>query len=71
MVSQLRVFTAEVTRVALEVGVEGNLGGQAAVPDAQGEWKSLLDNVNLMASNLTSQVRNIALVTTAVSLRPK
>jgi osomolarity two-component system sensor histidine kinase NIK1 len=50
MVSQLRLFTSEVTRVALEVGVEGNLGGQANVPDAQGEWKSLLDNVNLMAS---------------------
>jgi hypothetical protein len=48
-VSQLRVFTAEVTKVAIAVGTEGRLGGQAVVPDAKGEWKDLLDNVNLMA----------------------
>ena len=63
MVDQLRTFAAEVTRVASEVGVEGQLGGQAAVPGASGTWKDLTDNVNLMASNLTAQVRDIAEVT--------
>ncbi|GHH00237.1 histidine kinase [Comamonas sp. KCTC 72670] len=67
MVDQLRAFAAEVTRVAKEVGTEGKLGGQAAVPGVAGTWKDLTDNVNSMASNLTSQVRNIALVTTAVA----
>ena len=60
MIQQLGVFTAEVTRVAREVGTEGKLGGQAQVPDVAGTWKDLTDNVNLMASNLTGQVRNIA-----------
>ncbi len=67
MVDQLRAFAAEVTRVAREVGSEGKLGGQADVQGVSGTWKDLTDNVNLMASNLTSQVRNIALVTTAVA----
>ena len=67
MVDQLNSFAAEVTRVAKEVGTEGKLGGQAAVPGVAGTWKDLTDNVNSMASNLTSQVRNIALVTTAVA----
>ena len=67
MVDQLRSFAAEVTRVAREVGTEGKLGGQAAVPGAAGTWKDLTDNVNSMASNLTGQVRNIAQVTTAVA----
>ncbi|HWM86329.1 MAG TPA: HAMP domain-containing protein [Kofleriaceae bacterium] len=67
MVDQLRSFAAEVTRVAKEVGTEGKLGGQAEVPGVSGVWKDLTDNVNSMASNLTSQVRNIALVTTAVA----
>ena len=67
MVDQLRSFAAEVTRVAREVGTEGNLGGQAAVPGVAGTWKDLTDNVNSMASNLTAQVRNIAEVTTAVA----
>jgi HAMP domain-containing protein/signal transduction histidine kinase/DNA-binding response OmpR family regulator len=67
MVDQLRAFASEVTRVAREVGTEGRLGGQAAVPGVGGTWKDLTDNVNLMASNLTSQVRNIAEVTTAVA----
>ncbi len=67
MVDQLNGFAAEVTRVAREVGTEGNLGGQAEVPDVAGTWKDLTDNVNSMASNLTSQVRNIAEVTTAVA----
>src|SRR6185312_11512196 len=57
----------EVTRVAREVGTEGKLGGQAAVPNVAGTWKDLTDSVNLMASNLTNQVRNIADVTTAVA----
>src|SRR5262249_56199725 len=57
----------EVTRVAREVGTEGKLGGQAAVPDVAGTWKDLTDSVNSMASNLTGQVRNIAEVTTAVA----
>jgi HAMP domain-containing protein/CheY-like chemotaxis protein/signal transduction histidine kinase len=67
MVDQLRSFAAEVTRVAREVGTEGKLGGQAEVPGVGGVWKDLTDNVNGMASNLTSQVRNIADVTTAVA----
>jgi len=66
-VSQLRIFTAEVTKVAIAVGTEGRLGGQAVVPDALGEWKDLLDNVNLMAGNLTTQVRGIATVTRAIA----
>src|SRR6266567_4609676 len=67
MIQQLGVFTDEVTRVAREVGTEGKLGGQAQVPDVAGTWKDLTDNVNLMASNLTGQVRNIAEVATAVA----
>ncbi|HEY4871511.1 MAG TPA: HAMP domain-containing protein, partial [Candidatus Dormibacteraeota bacterium] len=67
MVHQLRSFTSEVTRVAEEVGTEGKLGGQAQVKGAAGVWKDLTDNVNLMAANLTAQVRNIADVTTAVA----
>ena len=67
MVDQLYAFAAEVTRVAREVGTEGILGGQANVPGVAGTWKDLTDNVNFMAGNLTSQVRNIALVTTAVA----
>src|SRR6185437_4353533 len=67
MVDQLRSFASEVTRVAREVGTEGKLGGQAVVPGVAGTWKDLTDNVNAMASNLTSQVRNIAEVTTAVA----
>ncbi len=67
MVDQLNAFASEVTRVAREVGTEGKLGGQAQVPGVGGTWKDLTDNVNSMASNLTSQVRNIADVTTAVA----
>ncbi|KAG0200836.1 hypothetical protein BGX28_006196, partial [Mortierella sp. GBA30] len=67
MVEQLRTFAAEVTRVAREVGTEGRLGGQAVVEDVSGTWKELTDNVNTMASNLTTQVRSIAEVTTAVA----
>ena len=67
MVDQLNGFASEVTRVAREVGTEGRLGGQAAVPGVAGTWKNLTDNVNFMASNLTGQVRNIAEVTTAVA----
>ncbi|KAF9176390.1 hypothetical protein BGZ50_000836, partial [Haplosporangium sp. Z 11] len=67
MVDQLSTFSAEVTRVAREVGTEGNLGGQAVVKDVSGTWKELTDNVNTMASNLTTQVRSIAEVTTAVA----
>ncbi len=67
MVDTLRAFADEVTRVAREVGSEGILGGQATVPNVAGTWKDLTDNVNSMAFNLTSQVRNIALVTTAVA----
>jgi HAMP domain-containing protein/signal transduction histidine kinase/CheY-like chemotaxis protein len=67
MVDQLSAFASEVTRVAGEVGTEGKLGGQANVPGVSGTWKDLTDNVNFMASNLTSQVRNIATVTTAVA----
>ncbi|KAG0354096.1 hypothetical protein BGZ54_001840, partial [Gamsiella multidivaricata] len=67
MVEQLRTFAAEVTRVAREVGTEGKLGGQAQVKGVDGTWKELTDNVNTMASNLTTQVRSIAEVTTAVA----
>jgi HAMP domain-containing protein/CheY-like chemotaxis protein/signal transduction histidine kinase len=67
MVDQLNGFASEVTRVAREVGTEGTLGGQAQVKDVAGVWKDLTDNVNLMAGSLTSQVRNIAEVTTAVA----
>src|SRR5246500_5141500 len=67
MVDQLNAFAGEVTRVAREVGTEGKLGGQAAVPGVAGTWRDLTDNVNSMASNLTGQVRNIAEVTTAVA----
>ncbi len=67
MVEQLRSFAAEVTRVAREVGTDGRLGGQAVVPGVGGTWKDLTDNVNLLAANLTTQVRNIAEVTTAVA----
>jgi HAMP domain-containing protein/signal transduction histidine kinase/CheY-like chemotaxis protein len=67
MVKQLNLFSAEVTRVALEVGTEGKLGGQAKVKGVAGVWKDLTDSVNQMASNLTGQVRNIAEVTTAVA----
>src|ERR1700728_2734243 len=67
MVDQLRSFAAEVTRVAREVGTDGKLGGQAVVPGVAGTWKDLTDNVNFMASNLTSQVRAIAEVATAVT----
>jgi HAMP domain-containing protein/signal transduction histidine kinase/CheY-like chemotaxis protein len=67
MVDQLRSFAAEVTRVAREVGTEGKLGGQAQVKGVSGTWKDLTDNVNFMAGNLTSQVRGIAKVVTAVA----
>src|SRR6202030_1717999 len=68
MVDQLNGFASEVSRVAREVGTEGKLGGQAEVPGVAGTWKDLTDNVNSMANNLTTQVRNIADVTTAVAL---
>jgi CheY-like chemotaxis protein/signal transduction histidine kinase/HAMP domain-containing protein len=74
MVDQLNAFAAEVTRVAREVGTEGRLGGQAAVPGVAGTWKDLTDNVNFMAANLTEQVRGIVKVVTAVAngdLKPK
>jgi len=67
MVDQLRSFASEVTRVAREVGTEGKLGGQAIVPGVAGTWKDLTDNVNVMAANLTSQVRGIAEVATAIA----
>ena len=67
LVDTLGLFSSEVTRVAREVGTEGKLGGQAAVPTAAGTWKELANNVNIMASNLTTQVRNIAQVATAVA----
>ncbi|HXY08952.1 MAG TPA: HAMP domain-containing protein [Terriglobales bacterium] len=67
MVDQLNAFASEVTRVAREVGTEGKLGGQAHVPGVGGTWKDLTDSVNFMASNLTSQVRNIAEVATAAA----
>ncbi|HEY5411427.1 MAG TPA: HAMP domain-containing protein, partial [Caulobacteraceae bacterium] len=68
MVGQLGSFASEVTRVAREVGTEGKLGGQAQVKGVAGTWKDLTDSVNLMAANLTGQVRNIAEVTTAVAM---
>src|SRR5437899_10697211 len=64
MVDRLGAFASEVTRVAREVGTEGKLGGQAKVKGVAGTWKDLTENVNLMAGNLTAQVRNIATVTT-------
>src|SRR5690606_18907230 len=67
MVDQLSSFADEVTRVAREVGTEGKLGGQAAVPTVSGTWRDLTENVNQLAGNLTAQVRNIAQVTTAVA----
>ncbi|KAJ2959651.1 hypothetical protein NQZ79_g4920 [Umbelopsis isabellina] len=67
MVDQLNVFSAEVTRVAKEVGTEGKLGGQAVVPSVGGTWKDLTDNVNMMAGNLTTQVRSIAQITAAAA----
>ena len=67
MVDQLSSFADEVTRVAREVGTDGKLGGQAKVKGVCGVWKDLTDNVNTLASNLTTQVRNIAQVTTAVA----
>src|SRR5438034_5685541 len=67
MVDQLSSFADEVTRVAREVGTEGKLGGQAKVKGASGVWRDLTDNVNTLAANLTTQVRNIAEVTTAVA----
>jgi osomolarity two-component system sensor histidine kinase NIK1 len=67
MVDQLQTFATEVTRVSLEVGTEGKLGGQAVVKNVGGTWKDLTDNVNLMASNLTNQVRDIAMVCKSVA----
>src|SRR6202522_4025386 len=67
MVDQLRSFASEVTRVAREVGTDGNLGGQAVVPGVAGTWKDLTDSVNFMANNLTAQVRNIAEVATSIA----
>ena len=67
MVDQLNSFASEVTRVAKEVGTEGKLGGQAQVKGVAGTWKDLTDNVNSMASNLTTQVRGIAKVVGAVA----
>src|SRR5205823_1353671 len=67
MTDTLRTFAEQVTTVAREVGIEGKLGGQARVPGVSGTWKDLTDNVNMLAGNLTNQVRNIALVTTAVA----
>src|SRR5439155_20372657 len=67
MVGQLGSFASEVTRVAREVGTEGKLGGQAEVKGVAGTWKDLTDNVNMMAANLTAQVRGIAKVVTAVA----
>ena len=67
MVDQFNGFASEVTRMAREVGTEGRLGGQAQVPGVGGTWKDLTDNVNLLAANLTTQVRAIAEVTTAVT----
>src|SRR5437868_5105152 len=67
LVDQLNAFAGEVVRVAREVGTDGKLGGQAAVPGVAGVWKDLTDNVNQLAANLTGQVRNIAEVTTAVA----
>ena len=69
MVDQLNAFAGEVSRVAREVGTEGKLGGQAQVKGVGGVWKDLTDNVNSMAANLTSQVRSVASVVTAVAQR--
>src|SRR5688500_11039946 len=69
MTDTLRAFADEVTRVAREVGTAGKLGGQADVPGVAGTWKDLTDNVNFMAGNRTTQVRNIAQVATAVAAR--
>ena len=66
MIDQLQEFASQVTRLAREVGTEGRLGGQAVIPDVRGIWAELTNNVNLMAENLTNQVREIAAVTTAV-----
>src|SRR6185295_16911609 len=66
MVDQLSTFAEQVTRVAREVGTDGKLGGQASIEGVRGVWKELTDNVNLMASNLTSQVRDISQVATAI-----
>src|SRR5690606_5960101 len=66
-VDQLRSFTSEVTRVAREVGTEGRLGAQADVGHMSGTWKDLTDSVNMLAGNLTDQVRNVAVVATAVA----
>jgi HAMP domain-containing protein len=67
MVDQLSVFADEVTRVAREVGIEGQLGGQAEVPDVAGTWKDLTDSVNAMATNLTVQLRDVSAVATSVA----
>src|SRR5262249_28440598 len=67
MTDSLRTFADQVSTVAREVGIEGKLGGQAKVPGVAGTWRELTDNVNLLAGNLTNQVRNIALITTAVA----
>src|SRR5215813_1693310 len=67
MTETLRTSADQVTTVAREVGIEGKLGGQAKVPGAAGTWRDLTDNVNMLAGNLTNQVRNIALVTTAIA----
>ena len=67
MVDQLSSFAAEVTRVAREVGTDGELGGQAVVPGVAGTWKDLTDNVNLMAGNLTVQLRDVSKVATAIA----
>src|SRR5204862_2715033 len=67
MVDQLNSFASEVTRVAREVGTEGKLGGQAEVKGVAGTWKDLTDNVNLMASNLTVQLRDVSKVATAIA----
>ena len=69
MTDTLGIFAEQVTDVARTVGVEGKLGAQADVPGVAGTWKDLTDNVNLLANNLTAQVRNIAEVTTAVAKR--
>ncbi len=67
MVGQLRIFASEVIRMSMEVGTYGKLGGQAHVPNVEGTWKDLTENVNKMADNLTSQVREIARVTKCVA----
>src|SRR5262249_49174413 len=67
LLDRLQTFASEVTRVAREVGTEGKLGGQADVKDVSGTWKDLTDSVNMLAGNLTNQVRDIAIVSTAVA----